>query len=315
MNDTKNAVSYEEACEWALQPYGTLDLILCAHKIRNTYKNNRIVTCSIVNAKSGLCSQDCAYCAQSVYHNTDIATYPLLSIDELVDRAVQMHEAGATKYSIVTSGYTLDDDEIETICTAATRIKDQTDLSLCASLGVLAEPTLRRLRESGLTTYHHNLETARSYFDQICTTHAYDEDIETVRLAQSAGLTVCSGGIFGLGETWVQRMELAFTLRKLNVDSIPINFLNPIPGTRMGNRPLLTPMDALKCIALLRLINPEKDIIICGGREVTLKDYQSWVFIAGANGLMLGNYLTTLGRSITMDIDLIREMELMTSEE
>jgi len=315
MNDTKNAISYEDACEFILQPYETVDLILCAHKIRNTYKNNRVFTCSIVNAKSGLCSEDCAFCAQSAYHNTEIATYPLLSIDELVDNAIQMHEAGATNYSMVTSGYTLNHHEIETICTAATLIKNQTDLSLCASLGILAEPTLRQLRESGITTYHHNLETAGSYFDQICTTHAYDEDIETVRLAQSVGLRVCSGGIFGLGETWEQRVELAFTLRELNVDSIPINFLNPIPGTRMENRPLLPPMDALKCIALFRLINPEKDITICGGREVTLRDYQSWVFIAGANGLMVGNYLTTQGRSIPMDIDLIREMELMISEE
>jgi biotin synthase len=315
MKDTNNAISYAEACECILQPYETVDLILCAHKIRKTYKNNRVFTCSIFNAKSGLCSEDCAFCAQSAYHNTEIATYPLLSIDELVDNAIQMHEAGATRYSIVTSGYTLNDHEIETICTAATLIKNQTDLLLCASLGILAEPTLRQLRESGVTTYHHNLETAGSYFDHICTTHAYDEDIETVRLAQSAGLSVCSGGIFGLGETWEQRVELAFTLRELNVDSIPINFLNPIPGTKLENRPLLTPMAALKCIALFRLINPEKDITICGGREVTLKDYQSWVFIAGANGLMVGNYLTTEGRSIIMDIDLIREMALMISAE
>jgi biotin synthase len=182
-------------------------------------------------------------------------------------------------------------------------------------LGILAEPTLRELKESGITTYHHNLETAGSYFDQICTTHAYDEDIETVRLAQSAGLSVCSGGIFGLGETWGQRVELAFTLRELNVDSIPINFLNPIPGTRMESRLLLTPMEALKCIALVRLVNPEKDITICGGREVTLRDCQSWFFIAGANGLMVGNYFTTQGRSITMDMDLIREMELLTPSE
>lgn len=313
INDVTNAISYEEACELALQPYETIDLILCAHKIRDTYKNDRIFTCSITNAKSGFCSEDCAFCAQSAYHNTKIATYPLLSIDELVDNAIRMHEAGATKFSMVTSGYTLNDHEIESICKAASLIKNQTDLSLCASLGILTEPILRQLKENGITTYHHNLETARSYFNQICTTHAYDEDIETVKMAQSAGLCVCSGGIFGLGETWKQRVELACTLRELNVDSIPVNFLNPIPGTRMENRPLLTPMDALKCIALVRLINPEKDITVCGGREVTLRDYQSWVFIAGANGLMVGNYLTTQGRSISMDIDLIKEMEFMTS--
>jgi biotin synthase len=166
---------------------------------------------------------------------------------------------------MVTSCYTLNDHEIETICKAAILIKKQTGLSLCASLGILEEPTLRELKESGVTTYHHNLETAGSYFDQICTTHAYDEDVETVKLAQPAGLSVCSGGIFGLGETCEQRVELAFTIRELNVDSIPVNFLNLIPGTRMENRPLLTPIDTLKCIALFRLINPEKDITICGG--------------------------------------------------
>ena len=314
MNDTNHAVSYEEVCECILRPHETVDWLLSAHKIRNKYKNH-LFTCSIINAKSGLCSEDCAFCAQSVYHNTEIVTYPLLSIDELVDNAIRMHEAGATKFSMVTSGYALNDHEIEAICTATILIKKQTDLSLCASLGILTEPSLLQLKESGVTTYHHNLETAGSNFDQICTTHAYDEDIETVRLAQSAGLRVCSGGIFGLGETWEQRVELAFTLRDLNVDSIPINFLNPIPGTRLENRPLLTPMEALQCIALVRLINPEKDITIGGGREVTLRDYQSWVFMAGANGLMVGNYLTTQGRSIPMDIDLMREMELMISEE
>jgi biotin synthase len=315
INDTKNAFSYEEACAFILHPYETVDLILCSNKIRNKYKNNHVFTCSIINAKSGFCSEDCAFCAQSAYHNTEIATYPLLSINELVDHAIRMHKAGATKYSMVTSGYTLSNHEIENICRAASLIKSKTALSVCASLGVLSERTLRRLRESGVTTYHHNLETARSYFDQICTTHTYDEDIETIQMAQSAGLRVCSGGILGLGETWEQRVELAITLRDLNVDSIPINFLNPIPGTRMENRPLLNPMEALKCIALVRVINPEKDITICGGREVNLRDYQSWIFIAGTNGLMVGNYLTTQGRNISMDIDLIREMNLMISEE
>ena len=307
MEDAKISISYEDACKLAVLPDNAMDLIMCANKIREKYKEKNISTCSIINAKSGFCSEDCAFCAQSAHHNTNIETYPLLSEDELVDHAERMQEAGAKKYSMVTSGYMLTDKDIETIGRAAAIINEKTGLSICASLGELTEPMARKLKDMGITTCHHNLETARSYFDQICTTHDYEEDVQTVKVAKSAGLNVCCGGILGLGESWEQRVELAFTLKELDVDSIPINFLNPIPGTRLGDRPLLSPFEALKCIALFRFINPEKDITICGGREATLRDYQSWVFMAGANGLMIGNYLTTKGRDAAMDMDMIRQ--------
>lgn len=310
MKDAKASISYEEACELSALTNNTIDLIMCAHKIRNKYKKNNVFTCSIINAKSGFCSEDCAFCAQSAHHKTAIETYSLLGEDELVNTAIRMQEAGATKYSMVTSGFMLKDNEIETIARAASIINKNTDLTICASLGGLTEPMARQLKESGITTYHHNLETARSHFDKICTTHDYDEDVATVQIAQSAGLKVCSGGILGLGESWEQRVELAFTLKELDVDSIPINFLNPIPGTPMETRPLLSPMEALKCIALFRMINPEKDITICGGRERTLRDYQSWIFLAGANGFMIGDYLTTKGRNTAMDIEMIKDMGL-----
>ncbi|MDO9529448.1 MAG: biotin synthase BioB [Syntrophales bacterium] len=312
MEDAGNSISYEEACELSVLPVDdTIDLIMCANKIRNKYKKNSVFTCSIINAKSGFCPENCAFCAQSAHHKTEIETYPLLSEEELVDNALRMYEAGATKYSMVTSGTMLTDEEIKTISRAASNIKEKTDLMICASLGMLTEPMARRLKEGGITTYHHNLETARSYFDQICTTHDYDEDIQTVKFAQSTGLKACSGGILGLGETWEQRIELAFTLKELDVDIVPINFLNPVAGTRMESMPLLSPMEALKCIALFRFINPGKDITICGGREVTLQDYQSWTFMAGANGLMIGNYLTTQGRNAEMDTNMIQEMGLI----
>lgn len=310
IKDPSYSISYEDACKFAASRDNAVDLIMCANKIRDKYKKNNIFTCSIINAKSGRCSEDCAFCAQSAHHKTGIKTYPLLDKEKILNNSMLMEKAGATKYSMVTSGHSLSGGEIDSIGHAAEEINKKTDLSVCASLGQLTEPVVIKLKEKGITTYHHNLETAGSYFDQICTTHKYDEDIHTVKIAKSAGLKICSGGILGLGETWAQRVELAFTLKELDVDSIPINFLNPIPGTRMENRSLLPPMEALKSIALFRIINPDKDITICGGREKTLGDFQSWIFIAGANGVMIGNYLTTKGRSAEMDIDMIKQMGL-----
>ncbi|MDO9585032.1 MAG: biotin synthase BioB [Syntrophales bacterium] len=308
-------ISYEEACRLAALPEGdTIDLIMCAGKIRHRYKGNRVVACSITNAKSGLCTEDCAFCAQSAHYETGIEPHPLLSAQKILEDARHLYEGGATEFSMVTSGYALTDQEIEMICRAAGMIKEKTDLMLCSSLGILTEARAKQLKESGVSAYHHNLETARSYFDKICTTHDYEDDVQTVRVAKAAGLKVCCGGILGLGETWAQRVELAVTLRDLDVDSIPINFLNPIPGTRMAERPLLSPMEALKCIALFRFINPRKDITICGGREITLRDLQSWIFAAGANGLLVGNYLTTEGRDIKSDMDMIRDLGLVVEK-
>ncbi|MBW2737345.1 MAG: biotin synthase BioB [Deltaproteobacteria bacterium] len=311
IKDQGYSISYEDACKLAVAQDNTVDLIMCANKIRNSFKKNNVFTCSIINAKSGRCSEDCAFCAQSVHHKTGIETYPLLNKEKILNNSILMEEAGAIKYSMVTSGHSLSGGEIDSIGHAAKEINKKTDLSVCASLGQLTEPIAIKLKEKGITTYHHNLETAGSYFDQICTTHEYDEDIRTVKIAKSAGLKICSGGILGLGETWEQRVELAFFLKELEVDSIPINFLNPIPSTRMENRSLLPPMEALKCIAIFRFINSDKDITVCGGREKILGDFQSWIFMAGANGLMIGNYLTTKGRSAAMDMDMIRQMGLI----
>ncbi|HEU18572.1 MAG TPA: biotin synthase BioB [Deltaproteobacteria bacterium] len=307
LDNPGKSISYDDAC--ALSTFtgsDVMDLLMCANKIRNRYRKDEPVVCSIINAKSGLCSQDCAFCSQSAHHKTNVSIYPLLSEDKLVTTAISKFKAGARRFSMVTSGYMLTDGEIDRISSAAGNIIKRTELTVCASLGILTAPMARKLKEGGIAVYHHNLETARSYFDRVCTTHHYEEDIETITSAKSAGLRVCSGGILGLGETWEQRVELAFMLKELNVDGIPINFLNPIPGTRMEARPVMNPMEALKCIALFRLINPEKDILVCGGREITLRDYQSWIFTAGANGMMIGNYLTTQGRNAQMDIDMIK---------
>jgi len=302
----EHALSFDDARTLAFLPEeDTIDVLYCAHKIRKRYKNETII-CSIVNAKSGFCTEDCAFCAQSSHHATQIDTHPLLGEEEIISLALSMKKAGATRFSMVTSGFTLTDKEMVTVCSAAETIGREANITVCGSLGMLNESKATRLKKGGISVYHHNLETARSYFDRVCTTHSYEEDIQTVKCAHASGMRVCSGGILGLGESWEQRLELAFTLRDLNVDGIALNFLNPIPGTRMENMPLLPPMEALKCIALFKLINPAKDIMICGGREVTLRDYQSWIFFAGANGFMIGNYLTTQGRNIQMDIDMLK---------
>ncbi|MGD9209624.1 MAG: biotin synthase BioB [Desulfobacteraceae bacterium] len=287
-----------------------LGLLLQANALRRHYKGNNIFTCSILNAKSGRCSENCAFCAQSGHHRTNISVYPLMPKEEIVIKAKEMAESGSLRFSIVISGFQPSQAELETIYAAVGMIRSETNLQVCASLGNLTEDMANCLYQSGVSNYHHNLETARSYFDQICTTHSYEEDIQSLIIAKEAGMRVCSGGIMGLGESWAQRMELALTLKELGVDSIPMNFLNPIAGTPFETRPLLSPMAALKCIALFRIINPEKEIVVCGGREVTLKDYQSWVFLAGASGLMIGNYLTTCGRDIDADMSMIFQQGL-----
>ncbi|MCD6586388.1 MAG: biotin synthase BioB [Desulfobacteraceae bacterium] len=306
LNDHTYAVSEQEALILSdLAGDDIIDFLTCANRITSAFLPKEIFTCTIINAKSGHCSQDCAFCAQSAHHKTDIRTYPLLNKTKMTANAMEMEKSGATFFSMVTSGERLTDAEIEIICSATAEIKTTTNLTVCGSLGMLTKQQAQTLKLSGMTNYHHNLETAESFFDQICSTHTYAEDIETLKAATASGLLACSGGILGIGESWAQRIELAFTLKELNVKRIPINFLTPIPGTRLEHQSPLGPMDALKSIALFRFINPQTDITICGGREHTLKDYQSWIFMAGANGVMIGNYLTTRGRDIQMDRKMI----------
>lgn len=304
-------ISFDQALELVPEDAVTaLDLIICANKLRQWFKPQEVFRCGIINAKSGRCAEDCAFCSQSAHHDANVETYELLSVDQLVGPALRLADAGATHYGIVTSGTALDAQEIDTVCRAAEVLRARSGLRLCASLGMLSERSARKLKSAGITRYHHNLETARSHFDRVCTTHDYEQMVATILAAESAGLEVCSGGIFGMGESWSQRVELAFTLRELDVDSVPVNFLNPIPGTRLEHQPLLLPLEALACIALFRFILPRSDITVCGGREITLNAFQSWVFLAGANGLMVGNYLTTKGRRIEMDMEMITQLGL-----
>ncbi|MDY6967566.1 MAG: biotin synthase BioB, partial [Spirochaetota bacterium] len=201
-------------------------------------------------------------------------------------------------------------DELKSICNALEDISSNVDIAGCASLGTLSYESAKMLKESGLKRYHHNLETAESFFPEICTTHSYEERIKTVKIAKEAGFEVCCGGIFGIGETPQQRLEFAFTLKELDVDSIPLNFLNPITGTPLENAPAIPPMEILKIIAMFRFVHPTKDIRVCGGRQTNLRGVQPLMYIAGANGIMIGNYLTTAGGDPNEDLQLIEDLML-----
>lgn len=292
----------------SLPPQYALDILATAQAVRSSRRGGPARICGIVNAKSGRCPEDCAFCAQSRHHHSGSPVHPLVDEEHLVRRAGQLRASGAERYGIVTSGTRLSPRELEKICNAAHRIRREVGIALCGSFGQLTPDYATSLREAGFSSYHHNLETSRSFFPGICTTHDYDDDIETVRRARDAGLRTCCGGILGMGESDAQRIELSMTLRELAVDSIPLNFLNPIPGTRLQDRGTMPPMRALVCIALFRLMHPGRDILVCGGREATLGEWQSWIFLAGANGVMIGNYLTTTGRDMADDIAMLHTL-------
>jgi biotin synthase len=291
----------------------TFGFISAANEIRRHFKGNKVKLCSIVNAKAGRCSENCSYCAQSAHHKTKIEIYPLMSAGEMHKKAKEAEAEGATCFGIVTSGKGIrSDKEIDEICKALSRIKD-IKVNRCASLGILSRDQLKRLKAAGLRKFHHNLETSMSYFKKVCTTHKFEDRVNTIKAAKEAGLSVCSGGIFGLGESLKQRVELAFQIKELDPDSIPINFLNPIKGTKAGKNPILEPFEALRIIAMFRFVMPDKDIVICGGREVTLRSLQPLMFPAGANMTLLGNYLTTAGNKPEDDLKMIADLGLKVS--
>lgn len=279
--------------------------------LRAEHFGTTIELCSIINAKSGRCPENCAFCAQSSHHASNVPVFPLKSLEEIVGGAQQAAKAGSHCYGIVTSGTRVKaGEEFERILAALREIGATTTIDPSASLGILDATNARALATAGCVTYHHNLETARSFFPQICTTHDYEEDVETVRIAKAAGMKVCCGGIFGLGESLEQRVELCLTLRELDVDSIPLNFLTPIAGTPLADQHQLTPLDCLRIVALFRIIHPKKRLSVCGGREVNLRDFQSWIFMAGASGTMIGNYLTTSGRDRAADLKMFQDAEV-----
>jgi len=286
------------------------DLFSAAGRVRSHFRGSTVDICSIVNAKSGACSEDCSYCAQSIHHSTGVSVYPLISVDRMAEAAVSAKQNGAKRFCIVTSGRGIDSPEdLENIAGGIQAVRDA-GLSPCATLGTLTKDQLARLRNAGLARYHHNIETSREYFSHICTTHSFEERLDVLAHARSLGLSACSGGIFGMGETMLDRISMAFTLRELDVDSVPINFLMPIMGTPLGSITAIAPLDALHSIALFRLVLPNKEIRICGGRGTALHTLHPLIFMAGADGFMIGNYLTRSGLNPEDDLKMVQDLGL-----
>jgi len=301
-----SSLSRDEALSLAYSGVEMLcDIFGAAENVRKSFFGDEIELCAIVNAKSGACSEDCAYCAQSSANKTGSAIYSFIGKDAVLRQALDAANGGVRRFGIVTSGRKPDKQDIKVIAETLESIR-KTGLGVCASLGLLEQDELAFLRDYGLERYHNNLETSERFFPYICSTHSYAEKVRTINYAASVGLSVCSGGIFGLGESWEDRVDLAFLLKELNVDSVPVNFLSPIKGTRLEHLPVLHPDEALKIISLFRLTLPQKAIRVCGGRLQTLGSKHPMIFSAGADSMMTGNYLVTSGRSYPDDLEMLK---------
>lgn len=300
---------YNITKEEALKLYNSpLDeLTESANEIRKYFCGNKFDICTIINAKSGKCSEDCKYCAQSIFYNTNIDEYPILEKEKILKDAKNNDENGILRYSLVTSGRCLTDSEIENVCDIVREIKNNTNIQVCVSLGLLKEEQFKKLKEAGVTRIHNNIETSRQYFNSVCTTHTFDDKLETIKAAQRAGLTVCSGGIMGIGESISDRIDMAFTLRDIGINSVPINMLNPIPGTPYENLKPLTINDMKRIVAVYRFILPKASIRLAGGRGL-MKDSGKECFTSGANAAISGNMLTTSGITIETDLKLLEEL-------
>lgn len=278
-----------------------------ADKIRKHFCSNQFDICTIINAKSGSCSEDCKFCAQSAHNYACAAKYPLISKDEIISQAKRNYEQRVLRYSIVTSGKRLTDAEVDEMCEAVREIKEKVGISVCVSFGLLNEQQFRKLKEAGVARVHNNLETSRRNFPNICSTHTFDDKIKAILSAQAAGLSVCSGGIMGLGETTEDRIDMAFSLRELGIKSVPVNMLNPIPGTPFENNIKLTEEDMRRIVAVYRFILPTASIRLAGGRGL-LPDKGKGCFISGANAAISGDMLTTAGITTKTDMKLLNEL-------
>lgn len=298
-------ITMDEAIRLYNQPLK--ELCEGADEIRKHFCSNGFDICTIINGKCGRCSENCRFCAQSAYNHTGVEEYPLLSAEEITEEAKKNDRQGVLRYSIVTSGKRLSDPEVDRMCDAVRRIRKETGIAVCVSFGLLNEEQYRKLKEAGVTRVHNNLETSRRNFPKVCTTHTFDDKIVAIRAAQAAGLSVCSGGIMGMGETPEDRIDMAFTLRELGIKSVPVNMLNPIKGTPLEHNQRLNAEDMCRIVAVYRFILPDASIRLAGGRGL-LPDKGRSCFLAGANAAISGDMLTTAGITVETDMKMLNDL-------
>lgn len=284
------------------------DLTRYADMIRDHFCGNQFDMCTIINGKSGLCSENCKFCAQSSHYNTGSKVYSLLSEEEILADAKKSADQGVMRYSIVTAGRSLSDGEVDRMCQIIRRIKEEVHISVCVSFGLLKEDQFRRLKEAGAERVHNNLEASENFFPSVCTSHSFSDKVQAIRAAQAAGLDVCSGGIMGLGESIEDRIDMALSLRDLGIDSIPVNMLNPIPGTPMEKYESLDEKEMQRIIAVYRFILPKAFIRLAGGRGL-MSDKGKACFMSGANAAISGDMLTTAGITVDKDKKLLEELD------
>ena len=283
------------------------ELYQAADELRRELHSNHFDLCSIVNAKSGKCSENCKFCAQSSHHNAEVEAYDVVDQATALTLAKENDEQGVKRFSLVTAGSSVNNEQLDKFGKIYARLQEETNLSFCASMGFLTKEKADRLKAMGVTRYHCNLETCRSFFPKVCTSHTWEDKVKTITVAKEAGLEVCSGGIIGMGETLEQRLELAFELRDLGILSIPLNVLTPIPNTPFAHLDPLGVADVLTCVALFRFINPHATVRLAGGRNL-LGDEQGRCFTSGANGSIVGDYLTTAGNTLSEDIKMLKDL-------
>lgn len=293
----------EEALELARS--GLDRLMAGADALRERAFGRRVELCAIINARSGRCPMDCAFCAQSLHYRTDAPVFPLLAASALRERLARLEGAPLAHVGLVTSGTALDGPELERLARMLEDMPAGWRGRVCGSLGQVSAGALERLREAGIARVHHNLETSRRHYPRICTTQCWEARRDTVLRVRAAGLPVCAGGLFGVGESWEDRVDFALSLRELGVDNVPLNFLHPHAGTPLAGQPPLGAEEALKIIALMRHILPTATLRVCGGRPLVLGARQAEMFAAGANALMTGDYLTTRGKALDDDLRLL----------
>lgn len=278
-----------------------------ADEIRKKFCQNGFDICTIINGKSGKCSENCKYCAQAGCYSASVEEYPLLPAEKLVEGATRNAKQGVLRYSIVTSGRRLNKEEVDRVCESVQEIKKETDIGVCVSLGLLEEEDFVKLKKAGVSRVHNNLEASRQYFPKVCTTHTYDDKIAAIQAAKKAGLSVCSGGIMGIGETMEDRIDMALTLRELEICSVPVNMLNPIPGTPLEHQKILSEDEMCRILAVYRFILPNASIRMAGGRGL-LPDKGERCFRSGANAAISGDMLTTSGITVEKDMEMLQRL-------